>query len=89
MNLIVWLVAGALVGWLASLAMHTGPRQGIVLNIVLGFVGAFLAGWFAAPLIDTDAINQLELNPLSIGISLLGALVLVAGAGLFHRGQRR
>ncbi len=88
MNLIVWLVVGALAGWLASLAMHTGARQGIVLNIVLGLVGAFLAGWFAAPLIDTRAINQLELDPFSIGISLLGAFVLVAVTRLFHHGRR-
>lgn len=88
MNLIVWLIAGAVVGWVASMAMHTGARQGVVLNISVGLVGAFLAGWFVAPLIDTSAISQLELSPLSIGLSLVGAVALIAARSLFHRGCR-
>ena len=50
MNLIVWLVAGGLMGWVASMIMRTDGQQGIVLNVVVGIVGAFLGGWVLAPL---------------------------------------
>ena len=51
MNLIIWLIIGGIVGWLASLLMRTDGQQGIVLNVVVGVVGAFLAGWFISPLV--------------------------------------
>ena len=85
MNLIVWLALGGVVGWLASLLLRMHARQGIVLNVVVGLVGAFLAGWFVAPLAGVDGINQIEFNPPSVLVSLLGALVLVALVNLVRR----
>ena len=57
-NLIVWLVVGGVIGWLASIIMKTDAQQGIVLNVVVGIVGAALGGWFLAPLLGTATINQ-------------------------------
>ena len=50
MNLIIYLIFGALVGYVASRIMHTNSQQGLLLDIVVGVVGAFLAGYFLSPL---------------------------------------
>ncbi len=52
MNIIIWLIAGAAVGYVASLIMKTNGRQGLGLDIVVGVVGAFIAGYFLTPLIS-------------------------------------
>lgn len=89
MNLIVWLVLGGAVGWLASLLMRMRGRQGIVLNVVVGLMGAFLAGWFVAPLAGVGNVNQIDFSVPSVLVSLLGALVLVAVATLVRRSSIR
>ena len=58
MNLILWLIVGGLIGWIASRIMHTDAQQGIFLNIVVGIVGALLAGFLLAPLFGIGTINQ-------------------------------
>lgn len=88
MNLIIWLVIGGIVGWLASIVMKRDGQQGVLLNIVVGIVGALLAGWFISPLVGVGTINQ----GLSVGsflVSLLGAIVLLAIVNLFTRGRAR
>ncbi len=88
MNLIIWLVIGGIVGWLASIIMKRDGQQGILLNIVVGIVGAFLAGYLISPLVGVGSIN----SGLSIGsflVSLLGAVVLLAIVNLFTRGRAR
>ena len=89
MNLIIWLVIGGVVGWLASLIMRTDAQQGIVLNVVVGVVGAFLAGWFISPLIGVGTINQNNFSIASLLVSLLGAVILLAIVNLFRRGTVR
>jgi uncharacterized membrane protein YeaQ/YmgE (transglycosylase-associated protein family) len=86
MGFILWLVIGGVVGWLASLIMRTDGQQGIVLNVIVGIVGAFLAGL----VFSRGNINQG--NPLDITnilISLLGAVVLLAIVNLVRRGTVR
>jgi uncharacterized membrane protein YeaQ/YmgE (transglycosylase-associated protein family) len=88
MNLIIWLVVGGVVGWLASIIMKRDGQQGILMNIVVGIVGALLAGWLISPLVGVGSIN----DGLSIGsflVSLLGAVVLLAIVNLFTRGRAR
>lgn len=88
MNLIIWLVIGGIVGWLASIVMKRDGQQGILLNVVVGIVGAFLAGYLISPLVGVGTIN----SGLSIGsflVSLLGAIVLLAIVNLFTRGRAR
>jgi uncharacterized membrane protein YeaQ/YmgE (transglycosylase-associated protein family) len=48
MNLIIWLVVGGVLGWLASIVMHTDNQQGLILNVIVGIVGAMLGGWILA-----------------------------------------
>jgi len=89
MNLILWLIIGGVVGWLASLLMRTDGQQGIVLNVVVGIVGAFLAGWFVSPMVGVGTINQNNFSLPSILVSLVGAVILLAIVNLFRRGRVR
>ena len=88
-NLIVWLVVGGVIGWLASIVMKTDAQQGIVLNVVVGIVGAAIGGWFLAPLLGTGTINQDNLSISSLVVSLLGAIILLAIVNLVRRGTAR
>ena len=89
MNIIVWLVVGGIVGWIASKIMSTDAQQGILLNIVVGIVGAVLAGWLVSPLVGESTINQGNFSLGGLVISLLGAVVLLAIVNLFRRGRVR
>jgi uncharacterized membrane protein YeaQ/YmgE (transglycosylase-associated protein family) len=85
----VWLVVGGLIGWVASLIMRTDGQQGVVLNVVVGIVGALIAGWVISPLVGLPTINQ---NAFSVGamfVSLIGAVILLAVVNLFRRGRVR
>jgi uncharacterized membrane protein YeaQ/YmgE (transglycosylase-associated protein family) len=68
--------------------MGTNDRQGIVLNVVVGIVGAALGGFLLAPMLGTGTINQGDLSMSSLVVSLLGALVLLAIVGFFRRRRR-
>ena len=89
MNLIIWLIIGGVVGWLASLIMRTDGQQGIVLNVVVGIVGAFLAGWFISPMVGIGTINQTNFSLPSVLVSLVGAVILLTIVNLFRRGSVR
>ncbi len=89
MNFIIWIVVGGLLGWVASMIMHTDAQQGIVLNVVVGIVGALLGGWLLAPLFGTGTINQNDFSIGSLLVSLLGAVVLLAAVNLFRQGKPR
>jgi len=84
-NLVVWLVAGAVIGWIASMVMHTDAQQGTILNIVVGVVGALIAGL----LLNQPTINQNVFNLNALVISLIGAIVLLAVVNLVRRGRLR
>ena len=86
MNLILWLVIGGVLGWIASLVMHTNAQQGLFLNIVVGIVGALLAGVLLVPLFGVGTINQNDFSLPALMVSLLGSLILLAGVNLLRRG---
>jgi uncharacterized membrane protein YeaQ/YmgE (transglycosylase-associated protein family) len=89
MNFIIWIVVGGLIGWVASMIMRTDAQQGMFLNVVVGIVGALLAGWIVSPLVGVGTINQ---NAFSVGallVSLVGAVILLAIVNLFRRGRVR
>jgi uncharacterized membrane protein YeaQ/YmgE (transglycosylase-associated protein family) len=88
MSIIIWLIVGGIVGWLASLVMRTDGQQGLILNVVVGIVGALLAGWLISPLVGVGTINQ-GISIASIVVSLIGAIILLAIANLFRRGRAR
>jgi len=89
MNLIILLVVGGLIGWVASMIMRTDAQQGVFLNIVVGIVGALLAGVLITPLIGGASIMDGALNIQSILISLVGAVILLAIVKMFRRGTVR
>jgi uncharacterized membrane protein YeaQ/YmgE (transglycosylase-associated protein family) len=84
MGIIIWLVVGGVVGWLASLIMRTDAQQGIILNVVVGIVGAVLAGL----LLGKGNING-ALTIETFLWSLLGAVILLAIVNLIRRGTVR
>ena len=85
MGIIIWLVVGGVVGWLASIIMRTDAQQGIFLNIVVGIVGAFIGGLIFAG----GSINNAGLSLYSFLVSLLGAVVLLAIVNVVRRGRVR
>jgi len=89
MNFIIWIVIGGILGWLASLVMRTDAQQGLLLNIVVGIIGALLGGWLLAPLFGTGTINQNDFSVSSLLVSFLGAVILLAIVNLFRRGTPR
>lgn len=89
MNFIIWLIAGAFVGWVASMIMGTSGRQGLLLDIVVGVVGALLAGYFLSPIFGVSTINQNNFSLEGLLISLLGAVILLFVVRLFRRAGAR
>ena len=89
MNLIIWLVVGGVIGWLASIVMRTDAQQGILLNVIVGIVGALLAGFVIAPLFGRGTINQNDFSISGLIVSFVGAVVLLAIVNLFRRGTAR
>ncbi len=73
MNFLIWLIVGGIVGWLASLIMRTDAQQGILLNVVVGIIGAFIGGWVVSPMVGVGTINE--------GISISSILVSLLGVG--------
>ena len=88
MGIIIWLIVGGVVGWLASMVMKTDGQQGILLNIVVGIVGAFIGGWLIGPLVGAGSIND-GFSVMSFIVSLIGAIILLAIVNLFRRGRVR
>jgi uncharacterized membrane protein YeaQ/YmgE (transglycosylase-associated protein family) len=89
MNLIILLIVGGIIGWVASMIMRTDAQQGVLLNVVVGIVGALLAGFIITPLVGGASITDGALNITSILVSLLGAIVLLAIVNLVRRGRVR
>ncbi len=85
MGILIWLVIGGLIGWLASLIMKTDGQQGIILNVVVGIVGSVIANF----LLNKEGINGDPLSMTAILWSLVGAVVLLAVVNLVRRGTVR
>jgi len=89
MGIILWLVIGGVVGWLASIVMRRDGNQGVFLNIVVGIIGAMLGGWLIGPLVGAPSINSGVLSIGSLLVSFLGAVILLAIVNLFTRNRVR
>jgi uncharacterized membrane protein YeaQ/YmgE (transglycosylase-associated protein family) len=75
-NIIIYLIAGAFVGYVASRIMRTNSQQGLLMDIVVGVIGAFLAGYFISPLLGVGTINDAITIPTLL-VTLLGSVVLL------------
>ena len=89
MGLIILIIIGGILGWLASIVMRTDAQQGILLNVVVGIVGALLAGFILNPLIGGGNIMSGDFSGSSLLVSFLGAVVLLAIVNLIRRGAVR
>ena len=89
MGIIIWLIVGGIIGWLASMVMKTDGQQGIFLNVIVGVVGALVAGWIISPLVGIPTINQDVFSLPALLVSLLGAIVLLGVVNLVRRGRIR
>ena len=83
-NFIIWIIAGGFIGWLASLIMKTNSRQGMIADIIVGIVGAFVAGYFLSPLFNVSTINEINYSIPALLVSLGGAIILLAISKLFR-----
>jgi uncharacterized membrane protein YeaQ/YmgE (transglycosylase-associated protein family) len=88
MGILIWLIVGGVVGWLASIIMRTDAQQGVLLNVIVGIVGALLAGFIISPMIGVGTIND-GVTLASFLVSLVGAVILLAIVNLFRRGSVR
>jgi len=75
MGIILWIIFGALVGWIASMIMKTDAEQGAVLNIIVGIIGAVIGGWLMS-FFGKSGVSGFNLY--SFLVALLGAVVLIA-----------
>jgi uncharacterized membrane protein YeaQ/YmgE (transglycosylase-associated protein family) len=89
MNFILWIIIGGVLGWIASIIMRTNAQQGLFLNIVVGIIGALVAGFVLTPLFGIGTINQNNFSLPALLVSLLGAIILLAIVNLFRRGTVR
>ncbi|HBQ64010.1 MAG TPA: GlsB/YeaQ/YmgE family stress response membrane protein [Clostridiales bacterium] len=87
MNFILWIIVGGLIGWIASMIMGTNQKQGTLSNILVGIVGAFLAGYVITPLFGTGTINQRDFSLPGLLTSLGGAVLLLAIVRLFTKNK--
>ena len=84
MGIIIWLIVGGICGWLASIIMKRDAQQGIFLNIIVGVVGAVLAGWLISTLVGVGTIND-GITVGSFLVSLVGAVILLFIVNLITR----
>ena len=89
MNFFIWIVVGALIGWIASILMRTDAHQGLFVNVVVGLIGALIGGWLIAPLVGADTIHVGAFNFPSFVVSLVGAIVLVGIVTMLRRRRAR
>ncbi len=83
MGIILWIVFGALVGWIASLIMKTDGEQGSILNIIIGIVGAVIGGWLMSFFGESGITG---FNLYSFLVALFGAVVLITAVKLLRQG---
>ena len=82
MNIIIYLIVAAVIGWVATEIMHN--RSNLLINIVVAVVGAFLAGYFLTPLLHVGTINDAITIPTML-VTLLGSIILLAFVNLIRR----
>lgn len=89
MGLILMIIVGGILGWLASIVMRTNAQQGILMNVVVGIVGALLAGFLLSPFVGAPPITSGVFNLASLLVSFAGAVILLAIVNLIRRGSVR
>jgi len=89
MTWLLIIIVGGILGWLASKVMGTDAQQGVLLNIVVGIVGALLAGLLLSPLLGISPITSGNFSIGALLVSFVGAIILLAIVNFFRRGRVR
>ena len=86
MNIFVWIIFGAIAGWIASIITGRNKQMGAIANIVVGIIGAFLGGY----IMDFFGVQGVTgFNFTSLLVAIVGAVVLLFIVGLFFGRRRR
>ncbi|CAN5165664.1 GlsB/YeaQ/YmgE family stress response membrane protein [soil metagenome] len=85
-NFILWIIFGALAGWIASMITKTNEQQGAIGNILTGIVGAFIGGFIVRTLTGNDVEG---FNIASLAVAILGAVLLISLLKMLRRGKAR
>jgi len=78
MNILIWLVVGGVIGWMASWVLETHNAQDLMLNVAVGTSGAMLGGWFLTPFVGSGTFHPGEFSSTAVAVSLIGAAMLIA-----------
>ena len=89
MTILYIIIVGGVIGWLASIVMRTDGQQGLIMNVVVGIVGAVLGGVLVSPLIGAPPITSGSFSLQALAVSFLGAIILLAIINLLRRGSDR
>jgi uncharacterized membrane protein YeaQ/YmgE (transglycosylase-associated protein family) len=89
LNVAVWLLVGAVIGGAAGLLMRGEEDSGAFANVLVGIVGALVAGWFVAPRLGFEVARPGVFGFGALAIALVGAIVLLAVLGAWRRRRRR
>lgn len=84
MNILIYLLVAAVIGWVATTIMH--DNKGLLINIIVAIVGAFLAGWLLSPIFHVGTIND-AITWQTMLLTLAGAIILLFIVNLFRRGR--
>lgn len=86
--IVIWLAVGALIGLIAGLLMRNTDDQGVFVNVLVGILGALLAGWFVAPFFGLHAGDPKVLDFSAVSVSLVGSVIALALLS-FARSRRK
>jgi uncharacterized membrane protein YeaQ/YmgE (transglycosylase-associated protein family) len=84
MGILLWIIFGGIVGWIASLIMNTDSQQGIIMNVIIGIIGAMIGGWLMSNLGETAITG---FNLYSFLVALLGSVILITIIGALRRNR--
>lgn len=84
LNFMIWIVVGALVGWAASIVLRTNNHQGLISDILVGIVGAFVGGYLLSPLFGIGTINDGNISIPALLVSLGGAILVLLFTKVFR-----
>ena len=88
-HIAIWLVAGALIGWIAGLLMRNSDDQSVFVNVLVGVVGALAAGWFVAPYFGLHAGDPKVMDFSALSVALVGAVIALALLSLVRSRRKR
>lgn len=89
MNLLMWLMVGGVIGWLANRFLWSGDRQGLIVNVLVGMAGAITGGWLISPLVGAGTLNPWNFSLPALLVSFFGATILLTFIDLFRSDDTR